>query len=316
VIDRRQWMRMSSGVLWGSSLYGVRPSRSAPTPADFQKGLKGPICSVPTVYDESFRLDSEGFRNIVKTGVKAGCRVFALTAGNSQYDRLTYDEVKELTRTLVDSVAGRGLTIAATGQWWTGQVIDYARFSENAGADALQVFVPTFGDSDTVFEHFQKIAAATKLGIVLHGQVPMPLLKRLLSIDSIVAYKEEYPPSYSTEVFALYGKRLNIFAGGQKSRYLIFQPYGMQAYYSTFSTFAPEVTRKFWDACQAGDLTAARDVVVKYDVPFFQKWSHAYWRATLETFGLAKRYLRPPDRYFTTQQVSDVKPFFRELGLL
>jgi 4-hydroxy-tetrahydrodipicolinate synthase len=309
-------MRASAGLLCGLPALGATPLRTVPSPADFQRGLKGPICSVPTVYDENFRIDPEGFRNIVNTGMKAGCRVFALTAGNSQYDRLTYDEVKQLTRTLVCSVAGRGLTIAATGQWWTGQVIDYARFAENTGADALQVFVPAFGDDDTVFEHFKKIASSTKLGIVLHGQVPLPLLKRLLSIDSVVAYKEEYPPSYSTEVFALYGNRLNIFAGGQKSRYLMFQPYGMQAYYSTFSTFAPEVTRKFWDACQRGDTNAAKEVVVKYDVPFFQRWSHAYWRATLETFGIAKRYLRPPERYFTPQQVGEVKPFFRELGVL
>src|SRR4051812_64675 len=151
-------MRLSAGVVWAACLPGARSARSVSTPSDFQKELKGPICSVPTVYEENFRVDPVGFRNIVNTGVKAGCRVFALTAGNSQYDRLTYDEVKELTRTLVKSVAGRGLTIAATGPWWTGQVIDYARFAENAGADALQVFLPAFGDNDTLFEHFQKIA--------------------------------------------------------------------------------------------------------------------------------------------------------------
>ena len=309
-------MGAAAGLIGGSRLVGARPARTVTSPSDLKSGLKGPICSIPTVYTEDFGLDAKGFGRVVETGVKAGCWVFTLTAGNSQYDRLTYDEVKQLTRTMVESVGGRGLTIAATGQWWTGQAIDYARFAENTGADALQVFLPTFGDNDTLYEHFRKIAAATKLGIVLHGQVPMPLLKRLLTIDSVVAYKEEYPLSYSTEVFALYGNRLNIFAGGQKSRYLLYQPYGMQAYYSTFSTFAPDVTRKFWDACQRGDTGAAKEMVIKYDVPFFQKWSHAYWRATLETFGLAKRYLRPPERHFTQEQVGDVKPFFRSLGLL
>jgi dihydrodipicolinate synthase/N-acetylneuraminate lyase len=166
-----------------------------------------------------------------------------------------------------------------------------------------------------IFDHYRKIAAATKLGIVLHGQAPLPLLKRLLTLDSVVAYKEEYPPAYSVEVFSLYGNRLNIFAGGQKSRYLMFQPYGMQAYYSTFATFAPEIPKRFWAACEKKDFDTAREIVTRYDVPFFHAWSHPFWRATMEYFGVAKRYVRPPDRSFSDQQVKDLKVFYTKLGL-
>jgi hypothetical protein len=42
----------------------------------------------------------------VETGVKAGCSAFALTAGNSQYDRLLYEEIRQLTRTLVEAAPG------------------------------------------------------------------------------------------------------------------------------------------------------------------------------------------------------------------
>lgn len=309
-ISRRHYLTIAAGAL-----VAARSARATPNADEFRRQLRGPILSVPTVYTEDFRLDMEGFRKIVDTGVKAGAHVIGLTAGNSQYDRLTYDEIKQLTRRLVQSTRGRGLTIAATGPWWTGQAVDYARFAESAGADALQVFLPPYGDEDMIFDHYRKIAAATKLGIVLHGQAPLPLLKRLLTIDSVVAYKEEYPPAYSVEVFALYGNRLNIFAGGQKSRYLMFQPYGMQAYYSTFSTFAPEIPKRFWAACEKKDFEAAREIVTRYDVPFFHEWSHPFWRATMEYFGVAKRYVRPPDRSFTDQQVRDLKVFYTKLGL-
>ena len=105
---------------------------------------------------------------------EAGSHVFALTAGNSQYDRLTYDEIKGLTATLVKAVNGRGMVIGATGPWWTGQAVDYAKFAESAGVDAVQVFLPAYGDEDMLFDHFRQIAAATKCAIVLHGQVPCP----------------------------------------------------------------------------------------------------------------------------------------------
>jgi hypothetical protein len=35
-------------------------------------------------------------------------------------------------------------------------------------------------------------------------------------MDEISAYKEEYPALYSREVFEEFGRRINIFAGGQK----------------------------------------------------------------------------------------------------
>ena len=292
-----------------------RTARAAATPIDFRERMKGPVCSVPTVYTSDYAIDYPAIRRIVDCGLKAGSEVFALTAGNSQYDRLTYSEIRDLTPALVKAVNGRGMVIAATGQWWTGQCVDYARHAEASGADALQVFLPVFGTEDTIYEHFASIARATRLGIVLHGQVAMPLLKRLTGIESVVAYKEEYPPMYSAEVFSMYRDRLNIFGGGQKSRYIMFRPMGMRAYYSTFSTFAPEVPRRFWSACQKGDLAAATEVMNRQDIPFFAKFSHGFWRATMEHFGTAQRYLRPPEPYFTAAQAAGLKDFYKSIGL-
>ncbi len=95
----------------------------------------------------------------------------------------------------------------------------------------------------------------------------------------------------------------------------MYRPYGMQAYYSTLSTFAPALERRFWEAVRAGDLTSAREVILKYEVPFFERWSHAFWRATMEYFGIAQRFLRPPDPSFTPAQVAALGPFYKGLGL-
>jgi dihydrodipicolinate synthase/N-acetylneuraminate lyase len=309
---RRDLLR---SVGWLPVLAAAHPSQAAVRSDQFKDRLVGPICSIPTVYTENYALDLPGIRSIVETGLKAGSHVFALTAGNSQYDRLTYEEIKILTETVVKAVNGRGLVIGATGQWWTGQAVDYAKFAETTGVDAVQVLLPAFGDEDTLFEHFRQIAAASRRAIVLHGQVPMPLLKRILAFDTIVAYKEEYPALYSVELFTEYGKRLNVFAGGQKSRFLMYQPYGMKAYYSTFSTFAPRIPKLFWNACEHGEAAAALDVVKRYDVPFFARFSFAFWRATLEHFGIAKRYMRPPDRSFTPAQTAELEAFYRGLNL-
>ncbi|MBM3740672.1 MAG: hypothetical protein FJW39_33405, partial [Acidobacteria bacterium] len=146
------------------------------SPAQFRARLVGAICSVPTVYKEDRSLDLESFKRIVDTGVSAGCSAFTLTSGNNQYDRLSYEEIKQLTRALVEAVAGRGLTIAATGPWWTGQVVNYAKYARELGADAVQVQLPAQGDQASQLEHFREAARAAQRAIVLHGQVPIPLL--------------------------------------------------------------------------------------------------------------------------------------------
>jgi dihydrodipicolinate synthase/N-acetylneuraminate lyase len=321
-LGRRSFLK-TAGV--GLGLTMVRPLSALPmlapkrplSPVDFKNQLRGPILSVPTTYTSTFKIDYQGMRNMIESAVNAGVRVFSLTNGNSQYDRLTYEEIKELTRAMVETVAGRGITLAATGPWWTGQVVDYARFAESIGADGVQVLMCANADAndDGHFEHYKTVANSTKLALVVHGQPSLPLMERLMTLGSIVGFKEEYTPDYTLSLYKRFGDRLNIFAGGGKARFLTYQPYGMQAYYSTFITFAPQLALRFWNAVKNNDLKAATDFVIKYDVPLYEGWSQSFWRASLECFGVAGRYMRPPQPTFSDSQMADVRTFYRGLGL-
>lgn len=319
-INRRRLLQIGAAHLaWScvdpAHLAAEPAPRRKTTPEEFKKHVRGPILSVPTTYSADLQVDYGGTRRIIEQAVHAGIRVFTLTSGNNQYDRLSYDEIRKLTEVMVEAVAGRGVVIAATGPWWTGQAVEYARHAEAVGADAVQVLTPAYGDVDSQFEHYRAVAAATKLGLVVHGPANLPLMKRLAAIDSIVAIKAEFTVDQTVSLYQFLEGRWNIFQGGQKSQFLAYVPYGMQAYYSTFSTFAPEIAMRFWNAVQAHELKQAGEIVLKYDVPFFQKWSHPFWRATLEHFGLASRHVRPPEKAFTDAQMADVRKFFDGLGL-
>lgn len=312
-LNRRSFFA-SAAAAWSAARASATPTTKPLKPEEFKVALTGPILSIPTVFTADYRLDHEGLRNMIERALNGGIRVFALTKGNSMYDCLTYDEVKQLTRTTVNAVRGRGITIAATGAWWTGQAVDYARYAESSGADAVQVLIPPAPDEGLV-RHFEAIAKSTRLGLVLHGQPTLDLLRRLLAIESIVAMKEEFTTDYTVPIYQEFGGRLNIFAGGTKARLLNYRPYGMNAYYSAFATFAPEIAMRFWRAVDRNDTVAARDVILKYDSPFFHRWTHAFWRATLEHFGVAKRYLRPPDASFSDAQMKEVRDFYATLDL-
>lgn len=290
--------------------------RSPMSPADFRKRLEGPILSSPTPFKANFDVDYQALRRMIQRALNYGVSIFALTAGNSQYQSLSYEEIKESTRVMVEAVNGRGLTIAATGDWWTGRAVDYARYAEKVGADALQVLVPSrSGGEDSLVKHFETIARSTRLPLILHGNYSDSLFAKLLKIDSIVAMKEDRDLSEFIERQIEYGDRVEIFGGGQEYRYLVGYPYGARAFYSTYTTFAPDISMRFWKAIQAGNLKEAVEITTKYDFPYLRRFTHPWWHATIEYFGLGERYLRPPQLSYTDEQMKSVKEFFDKQGI-
>jgi 4-hydroxy-tetrahydrodipicolinate synthase len=287
------------------------------SPQDFSRRLEGPIQSNPSPCLADYSVDYEGIRRMIRRGYRYGVRVFGLTAGNSQYHSLSQDEIRQITRVMVESAPqDDALIIAAAGDWWTREVVAYARFAECVGADALQVMLPSLARSeDAIARHFQAVADATKLPLVLHGSYSPALLERLLKIPSIVAMKEDTELTYYIDRQIAFGDRLNIYAGGEESRFLVGQPYGARAFFSTYTTFAPDISMRFWDAVKREDIKSAAAITRKYDHPFIGRFTHPFWHATLEYFGVATRHMRPPQSTYSDAEMSEVKAFFDQQGL-
>ena len=176
-IARRRFLQTVAAGL-AASMVGSRPAalraaiapgNSRLTPADLKARLKGPILSIPTPFTSDFSIDFQGVRNMIKRALEHGVKIFSLTGGNSQYHAMTYEEIKELTRVAAEAVADKGVFIAATGSWWTGQAVDYARYAESVGADGVQIMLPGRTDQAGMMTHFKTIAQSTSLGLVLHG---------------------------------------------------------------------------------------------------------------------------------------------------
>lgn len=204
-------------TLAASVIPAAEPPRPRLPPEEVKERIRGPILTVPTPFTAEFAIDETGVRRMVELGLGAEVGVYELTAGNSQYAVLSEEEIRQLTRVVVDAVGGRGIVIAATGPWWTGQAVDFVQFAESAGADALQVILPPGSEAGYV-RHFRTIAAASKIPLVLQGELSLSLLEKLVELPTIVAMKEDGSDAYYAEVTKKFGRRLAIFCGGQKKR--------------------------------------------------------------------------------------------------
>lgn len=299
-----------------AGLHGANIRARSFSPEDFKHLLRGPIVSIPTPFTANFNVDESGLQRMIARALAKNITTFELTEGNSQFSSLSYEEIKQLTDSVVKDVGNRGIVIAGMGPWWTERALDFARYAERAGAGALQALLPPGGDEKGYVCHFKEIAANTRLPIVLQGHFPRNLLDQLVEIQSIVALKEDVSLSYFLETIIHFGNRLNCFSGGSLEWFLVGQPYGASAYFDTYSTFAPQISRSFWEAVQKRNIAEEVRIIEQYDHPLLNDhFSHSFWHASLEYFGVAKRYLRPPQHSFTDAEMSEVKAFYDKLGV-
>lgn len=302
------------------SNFAADPIRKRLSPPQVRERIRGPILTVPTPFTAEFAIDEAGIRNMVGLGLANKVGVYELTSGNSMFAWLSEDEIRRLTRVVVDAVGGKGIVIAATDAWWTGQTVEFARFAESIGAEALQVLLPPGSEAGYV-RHFRAIAEATNIPIVLQGAPSFPLIEKLLEIPAVVGMKEDGTEEYYSDLTKKFGDRLAIFCGGQKKRYFAGWPHGSPAWFSFFITFAPEVAVQFREAVEANDRKAAEAIVERYEKPVFEfcgggpRGFHAYWRALMEHFGVAQRYVRPPEESCDVEDMKRVAELCDGLGL-
>ena len=122
--------------------------------------------------------------------------------------------------------------------------------------------------------------------------------------------KEDGELAYYIDREIGFGNRFEIFSGGAENRYLVGYPYGARAFFSTYTGFAPDKPMMFWDAVRKGDVPKAVSITKKYDYPFISRFTHPFWHATLEYFGVAKRFMRKPFDTLPDNELPGIKAFF------
>jgi dihydrodipicolinate synthase/N-acetylneuraminate lyase len=99
-------------------------------------------------------------------------------------------------------------------------------------------------------------------------------------------------------------------------------PYGSVGWLSNFIIFAPQIDRVYWAAIQQGDMARAKEIIFRYDEPWwdeaaaFPGGADGLWHATLEVFGIAPRWRRSPYGAASDAELERLRGLYRGLGLL
>ena len=190
---------------------------------------------------------------------------------------------------------------------------------------------PIWGASGTVetsVEHYAAVAAEIPVMLVTNiwandtakGLKTVEIL--LDKVDGIVAIKDDILGEFVRKMTAMARDEWAVFAGGQKQNHLDIVHYGAVGYMSTFVSFYPPVTHKYWSAVQAEDWGSAAKVIEEDDWPFFsyiaglQGGFDAGMHGILELYGVAGRWRRTPYYSLNDEEMEELKAFCQSRGWL
>ncbi len=302
------------------------------THQEIRAALTGPNGSIRTPFLRDGSVDYKGLRAIIDRHIESKNGTILLTAGDSHYVSLTEKEIAEVTRVAVEHTAGRAMVVAADRYYSTEQAVEFAKFSKETGADVLMVMPPDWGHSTTpesLIEHYAAVARHIPVMVVTNIFIPrgfafgMKTLQLALEqVPGIVAVKDDFCGDFGRKMALLVHDRWAVYSGGLKQNHLDIHPYGCDGYLSSFTTFVPRIADDYWKAIQSNDLPRVREIIRKYEIPWFDLIASfpggfdAGIRGMLELYGLAGRWRRKPYHTLTDAEMDRLRNGLKDLSLL
>lgn len=144
-------------------------------------------------------IDEAALRRLVERQIDGGTTGLVPCGTTGESPALTYDENERVIRIVVEQAAGRVPVLAGAGSNATANAVQLTRRAAKAGAQGTLHVVPYYNKptQEGLFLHYQSVAAATDLPVVLYnipGRTAVNLTAettiRLSKIANIVGCKE------------------------------------------------------------------------------------------------------------------------------
>ncbi len=145
-------------------------------------------------------IDTDAFCSLIDRQFKNGISGVVPVGTTGEAPTLSHAEHIRVIELAVEHTAKRGLVIAGTGSNSTEEAISLTQQAQQAGADGALIVAPYYNKPSTegLFQHYQAIAAATDLPIILYSipgrcgiEISVDTVVRLAeNCSNIVALKE------------------------------------------------------------------------------------------------------------------------------
>ena len=160
--------------------------------------LAGCLVALVTPFADG-KVDYEKLRELVDWHLKQGTDGIVPCGTTGESPTLSFEEHKQVIRTVVEQVKGRVPVVAGTGSNNTVEALELTSYAKEAGADGALMITPYYNKptQEGMYRHFRTIAEGVDIPIVLYNvpsrtgiSLAPETVARLAELPNIVAVKE------------------------------------------------------------------------------------------------------------------------------
>jgi 4-hydroxy-tetrahydrodipicolinate synthase len=270
---------------------------------------KFPFKGVFTALVTPFRngaIDQAAFVSLVERQIDAGVHGLVPVGTTGESATLSHIEHRRVISLAAEMAAGRVPVIAGAGSNSTAEAIELVGHAKACGADAALLVTPYYNrpSQEGLFQHYSAIASAVDIPLIVYNvpsrtsvDIDNDTLARLAKLANIVGIKDATADmARASQQRRLIGPEWNMLSGDDASA-LGYMAHGGHGCISVTANVAPGPCARFFDACLAGDWTAAltiQDRLIRLHKALFADASPAPTKFALAHLGLCADDTRLP----------------------
>jgi 4-hydroxy-tetrahydrodipicolinate synthase len=289
--------------------------------------IEGCLTALVTPFRDG-KVDFDTLAKLVDWQIDQGVDGIVAVGTTGESATLDVEEHVAVIAATVKAARGRVPVVAGAGGNATSEALALTKASEEAGADALLHVTPYYNrpSQEGLYRHFEAIAKATKLPIILYN-VPTrtgcdmlcDVVVRLAAFDNIVGIKDATGNLVrGSELVARCGDKLAVLSGDDGTAFPLYAV-GARGVISVVSNVAPQPMSDMWDAVKAGDWDRARrrhHELRVLSAMLFNEPSPAPTKAALSILGRCSVDVRLPLVPATAGLVEQLRNELRAQGML
>jgi 4-hydroxy-tetrahydrodipicolinate synthase len=230
--------------------------------------FKGVIPALITPFKDDGSVDFEGLKRNVEFLVDRGVDAVVPCGSTGESATLSHEEHVKVIEATVE--ASDVPVIAGTGSNNTLEAIELTKMAEDVGADAAMVICPYYNKptDDGLIQHFQAIANATNLPIVMYNvpgrtgrNIPPKVVSTLAKTDNIVGIKEASGDLMQiAEIIRLTKDEEFVLLSGDDGLTLPILSIGGMGVISVAANVAPTHMKEMVDSFFSGNIDKAKEL--------------------------------------------------------
>ncbi len=292
------------------------------------KKPEGVMVPLVTPFTREKELDEDGLRKHIRYLIDSGVQAVIPNAGTSESVSLSDKEHERALDIVIDAANGETPVISGVIKPGIKSVIESAKYSLDAGADAILLITPYYArpTQEGIYDYFKTVANSVDISIIVYNipartgvDVNPQTLAQLSEISQIVGIKEcNWELGQFLQKIRLVGKKISVIAGSSPVA-VEAMVMGAKGLITGSDNLIPDAWVRIYETCKRGDFEKAKELHRKY-LPLFSVLASepdpAPLKAALSMIGRLGEYVRSPILPIREDTREKIKEILKGLGML